>query len=148
MQLLSLMLDVKPQQSFEQQFWPNYPRKDKKKDAEKAWAALMPDAATVEAIVTALGWQCQQKAWRGERHFIPLPGTYIRGEYWKNEPPPHIKCLLSERRPPQPMTSADREHVWRVQESIKERNRLDLIDAQKQRDEYFRTHPWAARPTQ
>lgn len=141
--LLSMMVDVRPQQSFDQQFWPAYPRKDKKKDAEKAWAQLLPDAPTVDAIVTALGWQCQQKAWRGEKHFIPLPGTYIRGEYWKNEPPPHIKRLLAEK--PAPLDDQTREHVWHVQQAIAERNRLDLLDAEHRRAEYFRTHPWAFR---
>lgn len=141
MTLLAMMLDRRPEESFEK-FWSVYPRKDKKIDAKKAWGELLPDDVTVQAILDALSWQRRQKAWRGDKCFIPLAGTYIRGEYWKNEAPPHIAQILAQKPPPR--DDATRAHVWRVQQRIAEDRKLAAQDAA---DEYYRTHPLAQRPT-
>lgn len=82
MDMLALMLDVKPQQSFEK-FWSAYPRKEKKKEATKAWIALMPDSALTDAILAALVWQRESDQWR--RGYVPLPASYLRAERWKDE---------------------------------------------------------------
>lgn len=63
-------------------FYDAYPRKEKAADARKAWvAARRPDTPTVLAALAA------QKAgnWRGRAlKYIPLPGTWIRGEQWND----------------------------------------------------------------
>jgi hypothetical protein len=66
-------------------FWDAYPRRQAKKDAQRAWANLRPDAATQEAILHALSWQRAQ--WP-DLTYAPLPATWLRGERWQDEPLP------------------------------------------------------------
>jgi len=66
------------------QFWANYPRKDARKEALKAWIALDPDPELVATILAALQWQ--REVWT-DRRFCPYPATYIRGERWTDEKP-------------------------------------------------------------
>lgn len=69
-------------------FWALYPRHVGKKDAEKAWNKLKPDAATWEAMVTALAWQMNQPSWlKDGGAYVPYPATWLRGERWTDEPP-------------------------------------------------------------
>ena len=66
-------------------FWECYPRREAKLEARKAWAQLNPDAALVDAIIQALGWQRQTKGWG--LGFVPLPASYLRGRRFDDEPP-------------------------------------------------------------
>lgn len=75
-------------------FWEVYPRREAKLDARKAWAQLSPDAATVEAIIDALGWQRQTDGWR--RGFIPLPASYLRGRRFEDERPVQAQRVMSD----------------------------------------------------
>lgn len=68
-------------------FWAAFPRRQKKKDARKAWADIHPDAALVDTIIAALNWQCRQPQWlKDDGQFIPLGGSWLRGERWDDEP--------------------------------------------------------------
>lgn len=68
-------------------FWAIFPRKQKKKDARKAWAELRPDAALVRTILAAIAWQRNQPAWvKDGGQYCPLPASWIRGERWEDEP--------------------------------------------------------------
>ena len=64
-------------------FWAQYPRREAKKDAKKAWQQVN-GKQHLGAILTALGWQAQK--WDDPR-YIPLPASYLRGERWEDEPP-------------------------------------------------------------
>lgn len=64
-------------------FWANYPRREAKKDALKAWAQVHGDQH-LDRILDALIWQAPQ--WT-ERQYTPLPASYLRGERWEDEPP-------------------------------------------------------------
>jgi hypothetical protein len=67
-------------------FWNAFPRREAKKDARKAWAALAPSVDLAERIVAALEWQVPAFRWDGEkRDFCPLPATYLRNERWTDE---------------------------------------------------------------
>lgn len=66
-------------------FWSDYPRKEAKVDARKAWRQGKHTRATAHAIQDALQWQTQQKNWQESKRYIPLPASYIRGERWKDE---------------------------------------------------------------
>ena len=66
-------------------FWTVYPRREAKLDARKAWAQLAPDAALVDTIIQALGWQRQTDGW--QRGFIPLAASYLRGRRFEDERP-------------------------------------------------------------
>lgn len=67
-------------------FYNRYPRREARKDAEKAWGQIRVTPETEEAIHKALDWQVPLYEQR-EKHFIPLPASYLRGERWTDEPP-------------------------------------------------------------
>lgn len=67
-------------------FYNRYPRREARKDAEKAWGQMRITPETEDAIHAALDWQIPLYEQR-EKHFIPLPATYLRGERWTDEPP-------------------------------------------------------------
>lgn len=67
-----------------EQFWLVYPRKEGKKDAMKAWRALDDGQkfAAREAIpIHVRFWELSGR----EKHFIPMSGTWLRGERWTDE---------------------------------------------------------------
>jgi hypothetical protein len=67
-------------------FYNRYPRKEARKDAEKAWGQAKVTPEIEDAIHKALDWQIPLYEQR-EKHFIPLPASYLRGERWTDEPP-------------------------------------------------------------
>jgi|TARA_R110002110_G_scaffold250425_1_gene466534 monoamine oxidase len=64
-------------------FWRVYPKRQAKKEAQKAWRRIRPDAATQAAILASLAWQVP--TWT-DLTYAPLPATYLRGERWTDEP--------------------------------------------------------------
>ena len=70
-----------------QTWYTIYPRKEAKKDAQKAWNGLS-DAQQLAAIIGIAAWRkvlldrCQ-----GNVHYIPLPASWIRGERWEDSLP-------------------------------------------------------------
>jgi len=69
------------------EFWKSYPKKQARKDALKAWKALVtPD---LEAILSGLEQAVGSESWQKEEgKYIPLPATWLRGARWEDEPPP------------------------------------------------------------
>ena len=66
------------------EFWMVYPRREAKKDAEKAWKQIRSDLYP-QIINAAAAWR---REWiRREQNFIPLPATWLRGERWEDELP-------------------------------------------------------------
>ena len=68
-------------------FWGMYPRRVAKKDARKAWQKISTNQHN--QILTALfEWS---RIWkdRGEIEFIPYPASWLNGERWEDEYPPH-----------------------------------------------------------
>ena len=68
-------------------FWGMYPRRVAKKDARKAWDKINPKLHN--QILTALfEWS---RIWkdRGEIEYIPYPASWLNGERWEDEYPPH-----------------------------------------------------------
>jgi hypothetical protein len=68
------------------QFWSKYPRKVAKTEAFNAWTSLKLTMFDLDAIFTALEWQCAQAQWDNPV-FIPHPATYLRGRRWEDERP-------------------------------------------------------------
>lgn len=65
-------------------FWMTYPRREAKKDAQKAWAQMTPGQkfAAREAIgVHVRYWNAAGRS----KQYIPLPATWLRGERWTDE---------------------------------------------------------------
>lgn len=67
-------------------FWTEYPRKEDKTKAKKAFIKLHPDNALVSEMLNALSWQKTTEQWR-DRRYIPLPTTYLNGRRWEDEQP-------------------------------------------------------------
>jgi hypothetical protein len=95
-----------------------YPRREAWKDAEKAWKQINGDLHQA-AIAAALEWQVPMFLKR-ERHHVPLPATYLRGERWTDENPGLVKAhqqseaetLFRERRR---RVEAEQDERWRQQ---------------------------------
>lgn len=67
-------------------FWAVFPRRQAKADALKAWKKLNPSAELVAQIMAAIEWQSQSQAWlKDGGQYVPLPGSWIRGERWTDE---------------------------------------------------------------
>lgn len=64
-------------------FWADYPRKQAKKDAQKAWAKLKPSPELVDQMLEAIAEQKRGRQWKDG--FVPLPATWLRGERWTDE---------------------------------------------------------------
>ncbi len=64
------------------EFWGKYPKKTKKKDAEKVWRRLSDTIRS--AILLDLNTRAAFDD-RWKRGFIPDPPTYLRGERWNDE---------------------------------------------------------------
>lgn len=65
------------------EFWDAYPNRKAKKDAQKAWAKLKPDAELLATMLDAIEYQKRGRQWRDG--FIPLPASWLRGERWTDE---------------------------------------------------------------
>lgn len=117
----------KPADGFDQ-WWATYPKKVKKRDAEKAYRAALKTGATPEQLLQALhqhvaNWKARATA----PQYIPYPGTWLRSRQLggrthhanqqrqhttpshqpRHRPPPHprrLRLLLPSRRHrPQPL---------------------------------------------
>lgn len=67
-------------------FWAEYPRKDDKKNAQRAFLRIKPDEETLQGMLAALRRQKNSRQWMdaGGR-YIPLPATWINGERWNDQ---------------------------------------------------------------
>lgn len=67
-------------------FWTAYPKKQKKKDAQKAWDSLNMNDTLFAAVMDGLNRWKQAEQWnRDSGQFIPLPATWLRAEQWNDE---------------------------------------------------------------
>lgn len=68
------------------QFWECWPRKQAKKDAQKAWAKLAPSEDLASRIIAAVELRKHTIDWiKDDGQFIPYPATWLRGERWADE---------------------------------------------------------------
>ena len=75
----------KPADGFTE-WWPHYPKKVKKLDAEKAYRAALKRGATPKELLDGL--QRQKTAWKSkgtEPQYIPYPATWLRAGSWEDE---------------------------------------------------------------
>ena len=75
-------------------FWEVYPWRTAKLKARQAWATLNPDAALVETIIHALGWQ--RRLWIRQGFGTPYPATYLNQQRWTDEPPVQVQRQMSD----------------------------------------------------
>lgn len=68
-------------------FWSEYPRKQGKGSAIKAWKKIKHQSETLEKITTALSWQKNSPDWKKDKgQYVPMPATYLNGMRWEDEP--------------------------------------------------------------
>lgn len=83
-------------------FWLLYPRKEAKKDSEKAWSQI-PRSVWPDVIIAVAGWR-REWARRSDIHYIPMPASWLRGERWEDElpvqPATHQSQVPTEREAP------------------------------------------------
>lgn len=75
----------KPADGFTE-WWPHYPKKVKKLDAEKAYRAALKRGVTPKELLDGL--QRQKAAWKvkgTEPQYIPYPATWLRAGSWEDE---------------------------------------------------------------
>jgi len=78
-----------------EEFWAAYPRREAKRDAQKAWQQMNEDQrfAAKHAIgVHARYWDMSGR----ERRYIPLPATWLRGQRWEDEIEPPQDPTMGE----------------------------------------------------
>lgn len=68
-----------------EEFWSNYPRKEKKKDARNAWIRLKLDKVGKNIIADVMVRRVRHIPWLEGKSFIPLPTSYLNGERWEDE---------------------------------------------------------------
>lgn len=67
-------------------FWEQYPRKDKKVDALKAWKQIKKLDQVFDAILHGLSKSKMSRQWNKDHgEFIPLPATWIRAKQWEDK---------------------------------------------------------------
>jgi hypothetical protein len=73
-------------------FWQEYPRKQNRGAAERAWANLDAGEDLVVAIVTAVRAQRGTAEWTREGgRFVPYPATWLNAKRWLDEPPGSLR---------------------------------------------------------
>jgi 5-methylcytosine-specific restriction endonuclease McrA len=69
-------------------FWIEYPRKDAKVAAQKAWKRLKVTDDLFAQIMSGLARAKRSKDWiKDSGQFIPLPATWINGRRWEDQGP-------------------------------------------------------------
>lgn len=68
------------------EFWQRYPKKKSKRDAEKAWTKLKPNAALRATLMAALNLQAKSEDWcKQNGQYVPNPVTWLSGRRWEDE---------------------------------------------------------------
>lgn len=80
-------------------FWAEYPRKQKKKEAAKAFAKLGITSQQLKSILDDLKNRKQSADWMKDGgQFIPLPTSYLNAERWNDEPVVVIEAWTQEQQ--------------------------------------------------
>jgi len=67
-------------------FWETYPKKNGRKDAEKAFMKLNPDDQLFKKMMKALKVQKKSNSWNKENgKYIPNPESWLNGNRWEDE---------------------------------------------------------------
>jgi len=67
-----------------EEFWSEYPRRQAKKDALKAWNRIDPGRR--EAILRGVrAWKRSEQWLRDGGQYIPMASTFLNGERWEDE---------------------------------------------------------------
>jgi len=74
------------QEMFDDFFWPAYPKKRSKGQAEKAWVKLNPSEELFREIMAGVERAKASEEWQRENgQFIPYPATWLNAKGWEDE---------------------------------------------------------------
>tara|TARA_R110000868_G_scaffold249898_4_gene506365 strand:- start:491 stop:1267 length:777 start_codon:yes stop_codon:yes gene_type:complete len=77
-------------------FWDAYPKRKDRKNAEKAWARLAPDATLQAKILAAVQHEAQTDDWQKQNHkYVPLAATWLNARRWEDETSPATADIFS-----------------------------------------------------
>jgi hypothetical protein len=76
------------------EFWPLYPRKQAKADAQKAWQQALKAGISPDTMVNGLRNHC----FSDDPAFHPLPASWIRGRRWEDQSAPVMPLLRPKTR--------------------------------------------------
>lgn len=79
------LFDTKSQDELFNIFWNEYPRKEAKKEAHKAWFKIQPNEMLFNKIIDGLKRAKRSAGWNKGKQFIPLPATWLNGERWEDQ---------------------------------------------------------------
>ena len=83
-----------------EEFWKEYPRKQAKVDAEKAFKSLNPSEDLLAVIIADISSRKQSEAWQKDSgKYIPLPATYLHGKRWEDETNKEVSNGTDRRHP-------------------------------------------------
>lgn len=69
-------------------FWGEYPRKEAKERARRAWKKLSPTPEMAGVMLAALERDKRSRQWTKDKgEFIPLPASWLNGRRWEDEKP-------------------------------------------------------------
>jgi hypothetical protein len=78
------------QRAFQEEFWPAWPRKIAKAEAERAWCKRATSREQADSIIKALGVQLLQlsaaRASEDGKDYCPYPATWLNGERYEDDP--------------------------------------------------------------
>jgi hypothetical protein len=81
-------------------FWNQYPKKQGKDAARKAWGKLNPDHTLNTIILTRLEQQKASEQWQRENgKYIPHASTWLNGKRWDDELTPTQSFSIPKPRP-------------------------------------------------
>lgn len=67
-------------------FWAEYPRKQQKEEARKAFIKIKADEGLLSKMINALKQQKQDSNWTKDNgKYIPYPATWLNGKRWEDE---------------------------------------------------------------
>ena len=102
----------KPADGFTE-WWPHYPKKVKKLDAEKAYRAALKRGVTPKELLDGL--QRQKAAWKAkgtEPQYIPYPATWLRAGSWEDELDPPSPSQAAPAINPNTGKAVAKEDFW------------------------------------
>ena len=84
-------------------FWDNYPRKESKPAARKAFEKIKPDYALTEQIVESVQkWKLSLQWRENGGQFIPYPASWLNQRKWEDDIP-----TVSQQKPQRILPAQD-----------------------------------------
>ena len=110
-------------------FWEEYPRKESKPAAKKAFDKIGPDRELVEKMIESIRrWKLTSQWKENGGQFIPYPASWLNQQKWNDEPPVQVQTAQRNVLPAQDFQQRDYSGVQ--DEMLKQLN-AELMQARR-----------------